>query len=35
MTGFLSALDEIRNEGQFTFLDRSTTTAELNRLMGI
>ena len=35
MSGFLSALDEIRNEGQFKFLDRSATTAELNKLMGI
>jgi len=35
MTGFLDALQEITNDGQFTFLDRSATTAELNRLMGI
>ena len=35
MTGFLSALEEIRNEGRFSFLDRSATTVELNKLMGI
>jgi 2-methylisocitrate lyase-like PEP mutase family enzyme len=35
MTGFLNALEEIRTEGRFTFLDRSTTTADLNKLMGI
>ena len=35
MTGFLDALDEIRTRGQFTFLDRSASTADLNKLMGI
>jgi len=35
MTGFLNALEEIRNQGQFTFLDHSATTADLNKLMGI
>ena len=35
MTGFLNALDEIRNQGEFTFLDRSASTAELNKLMEI
>ena len=34
MTGFLDAVDEIRTRGQFTFLDRSTTTVELLRLIG-
>lgn len=35
MTGFLNAVDEIRTRGQFTFLDGSTSTADLNKLMGI
>lgn len=35
MTGFLNAVDEIRAQGQFTFLDRSANTADLNKLMGI
>ena len=35
MTGFLDAVNEIRNEGRFTFLDRSATTADLNKLMEI
>lgn len=34
MTGFLDALNEIQNQGQFTFLDRVATTADLTRLMG-
>ncbi len=35
MTGFLSAVDEINNQGQFTFLDASVTTADVNKRMGI
>ena len=35
MTGFLDAVDEIRTQGRFTFLDRSTSTADLNKLMAI
>ena len=35
MTGFLNAVDEIRTQGQCTFLDQSTSTADLNTLMGI
>ena len=34
MTGFLNAVEEIRAQGQFTFLDTSVTTADLNKLMG-
>jgi 2-methylisocitrate lyase-like PEP mutase family enzyme len=35
MTGFLDAAREVRDSGSFTFLDRSTSTAELNQLMQI
>ena len=35
MTGFLDAVNEIKNEGKFSFLDRCATTADLTRLMGI
>jgi len=35
MTGFLNAVEEIRSQGKFTFLDHSATTADLNKLMGI
>ena len=35
MTGFLAAASEIRNSGEFRFLDRCTTTAELVKLMRI
>lgn len=35
MTGFLDALTEVKDAGRFSFLDRSVTTAELNKLMGI
>ena len=35
MTGFLSAVDEIKNQGKFTFLDTSATTADLNKRMRI
>jgi len=34
MTGLLDAANEIRNTGQFNFLDRCVTTPELNKLMG-
>ncbi len=33
MTGFVEALNEIRDEGKFSFLDRCLTTPELNQLM--
>jgi 2-methylisocitrate lyase-like PEP mutase family enzyme len=35
MTGFLDAIREVKDTGQFTFLDRCLTTPELNKLMGI
>lgn len=35
MTGFLSAASEVKDTGQFGFLDGSVTTAELNVLMRI
>ena len=35
MTGLLDAIFEVRDSGQFSFLDRSVTTAELNKLMGL
>jgi 2-methylisocitrate lyase-like PEP mutase family enzyme len=35
MTGFLDAAREVKESGQFTFLDRSVTTPELNTLMRI
>jgi 2-methylisocitrate lyase-like PEP mutase family enzyme len=35
MTGFLDAISEVKDAGQFGFLDRCATTAELNKLMGI
>jgi len=35
MTGFLDAVSEVKDEGQFGFLDRCVTTAELNKLMRI
>jgi 2-methylisocitrate lyase-like PEP mutase family enzyme len=34
MTGFLDAVSEVKDKGQFTFLDRSVTTGELNKIMG-
>lgn len=34
MTGFLDAVREVKEKGQFTFLDRCVTTAELYQLMG-
>ena len=33
MTGLLDAAREVKDTGQFSFLDRSVTTPELNRLM--
>ncbi|HUA61912.1 MAG TPA: isocitrate lyase/phosphoenolpyruvate mutase family protein [Verrucomicrobiae bacterium] len=33
MTGFLDAAREVQDDGRFTFLDRSVTTAEINALM--
>jgi hypothetical protein len=33
MTGFLDAALEVKNSGQFHFLDRCTSTAELLNLM--
>lgn len=35
MTGLLAAANEVRDTGQFGFLDRCVTTPELNKLMGI
>ena len=35
MTGFLDAINEVRDRGQFGFLDRCVTTPELNKLMGL
>jgi len=34
MTGFLEAASEVKDTGQFGFLDRCVTTLELNKLMG-
>lgn len=35
MTSFVEAASQVRDTGQFDFLDRSMTTAELNKLMQI
>ena len=35
MTGLLDAVHELKDLGQFGFLDRCVTTAELNTLMRI
>ena len=35
MTGFLDAANEVRDRGQFGFLERCVTTPELNKLMGL
>ena len=35
MTGFLDAAKEVRDTGQFGFLERCVTTPELNKLMGL
>jgi 2-methylisocitrate lyase-like PEP mutase family enzyme len=35
MTGLLDAAREVKDEGQFGFVDHCVTTPELNKLMGI
>jgi 2-methylisocitrate lyase-like PEP mutase family enzyme len=35
MSGLLDAAREVKEAGQFGFVDRTTTTADLNKLMGI
>jgi len=35
MTGLLDAVSEVKNTGQFGFLERCLTTPELNNLMRI
>jgi hypothetical protein len=35
MTAFLDAANEVRNNGEFSFLERCVTTPELNKLMRI
>jgi 2-methylisocitrate lyase-like PEP mutase family enzyme len=35
MSGFLDAVREVRDTGQFTFLDRCVSTPDLNKLMRI
>lgn len=35
MTGFLTAAREIKEQGQFTFLDHAVATSDLSQLMGI
>lgn len=35
MTGFLDAVYQVKDTGQFDFLDRSVTTQELNKLMHV
>jgi 2-methylisocitrate lyase-like PEP mutase family enzyme len=35
MTGFVTAIREVQDTGQFGFLDRCLTTPELNQLMGM
>ncbi len=35
MTGFLDAANEVKDKGQFTFLERCVATADLNKLMQI
>lgn len=35
MTGFLDAAREVKDKGEFSFLERSVVTGELNKLMGI
>jgi 2-methylisocitrate lyase-like PEP mutase family enzyme len=34
MTGLLNAAREVKDAGEFEFLDKSVTTPELNKLMG-
>jgi 2-methylisocitrate lyase-like PEP mutase family enzyme len=35
MTGLLDAIREVKDKGEFSFVDRSATTAELIKIMGI
>jgi 2-methylisocitrate lyase-like PEP mutase family enzyme len=35
MTGFLEAVYQVKDRGEFGFLDESVTTPELNKLMQI
>jgi len=35
MTGFLDAVREIQDRGEFTFVDRVAATGELTKIMGI
>jgi 2-methylisocitrate lyase-like PEP mutase family enzyme len=35
MTGFLDAIHEVKEKGEFTFLDRSVATPDLLKIMGI
>jgi len=35
MTGFLNAVGEVQQRGEFSFLDNTITTPELNKLIGI
>jgi len=35
MTGLLDAAREVKEEGRFSFVEKSVTTADLNKLMGI
>lgn len=35
MTGLLNAASEVKNMGQFEFLDQCVTTAEINKVMGV
>lgn len=35
MTGFLDAAREVKEKGEFSFLERSVVTGDLNKLMGI
>jgi hypothetical protein len=35
MTGLINAASEVKDSGQFGFLDRSVMTPELNKLMRI
>jgi 2-methylisocitrate lyase-like PEP mutase family enzyme len=35
MTGLVDAINEVKDQGQFGFLERSLTTTDLNKLMGI
>ena len=35
MTGFLEAASEVKNSGQFGFLDRCVSTPDLIKLMGV